>query len=40
LVNAGLQYFIVHTRGDPDTARLLAERVLPAVTPAPSTPPH
>ena len=36
LVDAGLQYFIVHTRADPDTARLLAERVLPALTPAPS----
>ncbi len=32
LVDAGLQYFIVHTRADPDTARLLAERVLPALT--------
>jgi alkanesulfonate monooxygenase SsuD/methylene tetrahydromethanopterin reductase-like flavin-dependent oxidoreductase (luciferase family) len=40
LVDAGLQYFIVHTRADPDTARLLAERVLPSLTPAPGTPPH
>ena len=42
LVDAGLQYFIVHTRADPDTARLLAERVLPALIPAPSpsTPTH
>lgn len=36
LVDAGLQYFIFHTRADPDTARLLAEQVLPALTPAPS----
>jgi alkanesulfonate monooxygenase SsuD/methylene tetrahydromethanopterin reductase-like flavin-dependent oxidoreductase (luciferase family) len=37
LVDAGLQYFIVHTRADPDTARLLAECVLPALIPAPSS---
>jgi alkanesulfonate monooxygenase SsuD/methylene tetrahydromethanopterin reductase-like flavin-dependent oxidoreductase (luciferase family) len=36
LVDAGLQYFIVHTRADPDTHRLLAERVLPALTLAPA----
>jgi alkanesulfonate monooxygenase SsuD/methylene tetrahydromethanopterin reductase-like flavin-dependent oxidoreductase (luciferase family) len=42
LVDAGLQYFIVHTRADADTHRLLAERVLPALTLAPSsgTPSH
>jgi alkanesulfonate monooxygenase SsuD/methylene tetrahydromethanopterin reductase-like flavin-dependent oxidoreductase (luciferase family) len=34
LVDAGLQYFITHTRADPDTARLLMERVLPALRPA------
>ena len=34
LVDAGFQYFIVHTRADPETARLLAERVMPALTPA------
>ena len=34
LVDAGLQYFIMHTRADPETARLLAERVLPALVPA------
>jgi alkanesulfonate monooxygenase SsuD/methylene tetrahydromethanopterin reductase-like flavin-dependent oxidoreductase (luciferase family) len=33
LIDAGMQYFIVHTRADLDTARLLAERVLPALTP-------
>jgi alkanesulfonate monooxygenase SsuD/methylene tetrahydromethanopterin reductase-like flavin-dependent oxidoreductase (luciferase family) len=33
LVDAGLQYFIAHTRADPDTARLLMERVLPALRP-------
>lgn len=32
LVDAGMRYFIVHTRADPETARLLAERVLPALT--------
>lgn len=34
LVDVGLQYFIVHTRADAETARLLAERVLPALVPA------
>jgi alkanesulfonate monooxygenase SsuD/methylene tetrahydromethanopterin reductase-like flavin-dependent oxidoreductase (luciferase family) len=33
LVDAGLQYFIAHTRADEETTRLLAERVLPALTP-------
>jgi alkanesulfonate monooxygenase SsuD/methylene tetrahydromethanopterin reductase-like flavin-dependent oxidoreductase (luciferase family) len=37
LVDAGLQYFIVHTRADKDTARLLAERVLPALNAAASS---
>jgi alkanesulfonate monooxygenase SsuD/methylene tetrahydromethanopterin reductase-like flavin-dependent oxidoreductase (luciferase family) len=36
LVDTGLRYFIVHTRADPETDRLLAERVLPALAPAPS----
>ena len=36
LVDAGMQYFIFHTRADPDTARLLAEQVLPALTPTSS----
>jgi alkanesulfonate monooxygenase SsuD/methylene tetrahydromethanopterin reductase-like flavin-dependent oxidoreductase (luciferase family) len=34
LVEAGFQYFIVHTRADMETARLLADRVLPALIPA------
>jgi alkanesulfonate monooxygenase SsuD/methylene tetrahydromethanopterin reductase-like flavin-dependent oxidoreductase (luciferase family) len=33
LIDAGFQYFILHTRADLETARLLAERVLPALTP-------
>jgi alkanesulfonate monooxygenase SsuD/methylene tetrahydromethanopterin reductase-like flavin-dependent oxidoreductase (luciferase family) len=36
LVDAGLLHFIVHTRADPGTARLLTEHVLPALTPAQS----
>lgn len=36
LIDAGMQYFIVHTRADVDTARLLAERVLPRLSIAPS----
>ncbi|MFN8591970.1 MAG: LLM class flavin-dependent oxidoreductase [Thermomicrobiales bacterium] len=32
LVNAGYQYFIVHTRADPETTSLLAEQVIPALT--------
>lgn len=32
LVDAGLQYFIVHTRADPETAHILAKQVVPALT--------
>lgn len=35
LIDAGLRYFIVHTRADLGTARLLAERVLPHLTRGP-----
>ena len=37
LIDAGAQYFILHTRADPETAQLLAEQVIPAlqVSPAP-----
>lgn len=34
LVDAGLQYFIMHTRADPETARILADQILPALVPA------
>lgn len=34
LIDAGLQYFIVHTRADVDTERLIAERVLPFLSTA------
>jgi len=34
LIDAGLQYFIVHTRADTDTMRLLAAEVFPSLTPA------
>ena len=34
LIDAGLQYFIVHTRADSDTERLIAENVMPFLTTA------